>query len=73
MKKRCVFRIEIEGSLWRVTEEKHPHVSGMYVYRIMHMRRCVGRVEDWNARQTIIRAMELALRCNVNIHWEKRS
>lgn len=71
MTRKCVFRIEIEGSLWRVTEENHPHVTDMYVYRIMHQRRCYGRVEDWNARPAIIRAMELAFRCHVAIHWKE--
>ena len=73
MERRCVLRIEIEGSLWRVTEEKHPLITGMYVYRIMNKRRCYGRLVDWNARPAIIRAMELAFRCNVAIHWESVS
>lgn len=73
MYKRCVFRIEVEGSLWRVTEEQHPHVSTMFLYRVMHKRRCYCRVEDWDARQAIVRAMELACGCGVKVNWEGRS
>ena len=69
MKKRCVFRIEVEGSMWRVTEERHHHVSSMYVYRIMHKRRCLMRIPDWNAQEAIQTTCRLAFGVNVNIDW----
>lgn len=71
MKKRCVFRIEFEGSLWRVEEERHPHVQGFYCYTIKHSRRVVTRVDGWNAMAAIETACRLAFGVNVDISWGK--
>lgn len=71
MKRECVFRIEVEGSLWKVVAE--PFIMGHEprTYRIMHKRRCYAKMEGTNAQLAIELCMVLALGCGVDIHWGK--
>lgn len=69
MKRECVFRIEVEGHLWRV--EAEPFIMGHEprTYRIMHRRRCYAKIYSFNAQLAIEQCMAFAFGCGVDIHW----
>lgn len=71
MKRECVFRIEVEGYLWRVVAD--PFIMGVQprTYRIMHRRRCYAKLTGFDAQLAIEQCMVFALGCGVDIHWGK--
>ena len=69
MKSECVFRIEVEGWLWRVEREGSLLAKGPCVYRVTHRRRVYARVTSDNARAAIELACRFALGCSVSIKW----
>ena len=69
MKKECVFRIEVEGWLWRVEVDPFICSDAPRVYRIMHRRRCYARFTDINAQDAIKLCMQFAFGCRVEIKW----
>ena len=69
MKNQCVFRIEVEGYLWRVEREGSMMGHGPAVYRVTHRRRVYARVTSDNARAAIELACRFALGCSVSIKW----
>ena len=71
MKRECVFKIEVEGYLWRVVAD--PFVMGHEprTYRIMHRRRCYAKFTCYNAQLAIEQCLMYALGCSVDIHWGK--
>lgn len=71
MKSECVFRIEVEGWLWRVVADPFVMCKKPRTYRIMHRRRCYAKVIGFDARLAIEQCIVFALGCGVDIHWEK--
>lgn len=69
MKKRCVFRIEVEGCLWRVIECPITPNGSKLEYRIMHKRRVLFKCRGIDARYAIETACRFALGCGVDINW----
>lgn len=69
MKKECVFRIEVEGYLWRVVADPFVMSDKPRTYRIMHRRKCYAKLKGFNAQLAIEQCMVFALGCSVDIHW----
>lgn len=69
MKNDCVFRIEVEGYLWRVEREGSERVDGPKVYRVTHRRKVYARMTSNDARAAIEMACRFALGCSVSIKW----
>lgn len=69
MKRRCVFRIEFEGCLWRVVEHPITTDGRKYEYRIMHDRRLLFKCRGIDARYAIETAMRFAFGCDVDVNW----
>ena len=69
MKKRCVFRIGLGGSIWRVVEYTQKNENGAYLYRIVHNRRVISRNYRLCAQLAIEECLAYALGCKVDIHW----
>lgn len=71
MKRKCIFRVWSESGLWRVVEERHEHVMGMFTYSIVQERRLITRVDGWDNRSAIELCIQIALSCKVRVDWEK--
>ena len=71
MKRRCVFRIEVEGDLFRVIECPITPNGRKFEYRIMHKRRVLFKCKGIDAQFAIEQCMVFALGCGVDIHWGK--
>lgn len=71
MKKRCVFRIEVEGCLWRVIECPITPNGSKFEYRIMHKRRVLFKCRGIDARFAIESVCRFAFGCDVDINWGK--
>lgn len=69
MENYCVFRIEVEGFLWRVVRPSKSTLGVPCCYRVMHRRKVYARVKGTNAREAIELACRFALGCGVNIAW----
>lgn len=69
MNRRCVFRIEVEGSLWRVIECPITPNGSKFEYRIMHKRRLLFKYKGVNARLAIEQCLLFAFGCDVDINW----
>ena len=69
MKRECVFRIEVEGELWRVEASPIIMSNEQRVYRIMHRRKRYASFPDDNAQDAIKMCMQFALGCRVSIEW----
>ena len=69
MKNQCVFRIEVEGYLWRVEREGSMMGHGPAVYRVTHRRKVHARIIGNDARAAIEMACRFALGCGVSINW----
>ena len=65
----CVFRIEVEGYLWRVVRPFNAPIGEPCCYRVMHKRRIYARVKGMDAREAIELACKFALGCQVDIKW----
>ena len=72
MERRCVFRIEVEGSLFRVIECPITPNESKYEYRIMHMRRVLFKCRGVDARYAIESACRIALGCDISIDWRAK-
>lgn len=69
MKRECVFRIEVEGWLWRVEASPFIMTGEPRTYRIMHRRRCYGKLTGYDAQKAIVQCIESALGCRVDVKW----
>lgn len=69
MKFRCIFRVEVEGYLWRVIESCEPDSDGMRVYKVLHLRRVYARYRRANGQIPIEECLQVALGCGVSIGW----
>lgn len=72
MTRECVFRIEVEGDLWRVVRPDTATIGEPCCYRIMHARKVYARVMGTDAGEAIRLACTAALGCNVSIAWRTR-
>lgn len=69
MKRECVFKIEVEGWLWRVEREGLLMSDEPSTYWVMHRRRVYAKVKGVDARAAIETACRSALGCPVSISW----
>lgn len=69
MKRRCIFRVQFEGSMWRVLESLEKDEAGRYEYRIMHNRRVLERFRQFTGCRAIEQCVRYALGVGVEIYW----
>lgn len=59
MKKECVFRIEYKGDLYRVVKHPYDYYGKVFVFKVMHQRRVLGKFKS----ASDMGAIEFAMRC----------
>lgn len=69
MKKKCVFKVEVEGMLWRVVKYPKRNQYGAHLYKIEHNRRVYAKEYRMCAQQIIEECLSLAFGCVVNVKW----
>lgn len=69
MKRRCIFRVQFEGSMWRVLESLEKDEAGRYEYRIMHNRRVLERFSQFTGCRAIEQCLRYALGVGAEIYW----
>lgn len=69
MKKECVFKVEVEGFLWKVVKYPITNRYGAHLYRIEHNRRVISRGYHMCAQLKIEECLKYAFGCDVNVRW----
>ena len=69
MKKECVFRVEVEGSLWRVVKYPKKTLDGAHLYKIEHNRRVYDTCYRMTAQKPIEACLRFAFGCGVDVRW----
>ena len=69
MTKECVFRVEVEGMLWRVVKYPKTNCYGAHLYKIEHKRRVYSKQYRMCAQLVIEDCLMFAFGCKVNIAW----
>lgn len=59
MKNDCVFKIEYNGDLYRVVKKQYDYLGKVFVFKVMHRRRVLGKFRSPSDRG----AIEFAMRC----------
>lgn len=69
MTKECVFRVEVEGMLWRVVKYPKTNCYGAHLYKIEQNRRVYSKQYRMCANLVIEECLMVALRCSVKVAW----
>ena len=59
MEKNCVFKIEYHGDLYRVVKHPYNYDGTVFVFRVEHKRRVLGKFKSTSDKD----AIEFAMRC----------
>lgn len=59
MSKDCVFKVEYKGELYRVVKHHYDNKGRMFVFRVEHKRRVLGKFKSISDQG----AIEFALKC----------
>lgn len=59
MSKDCVFKVEYKGELYRVVKHPYDNKGMMFMFRVEHKRRVLGKFKSTSERG----AIEFALKC----------
>ena len=59
MTKDCVFKVEYKGELYRVVKHPYDNKGVMFVFRVEHKRRVLGKFKSTSDKG----AIEFALKC----------
>ena len=69
MKKECVFKVEVEGYLWKVVKYPKRNSCGAHLYKIEHNRRVYFKDYRMCAQLLIEECLRYAFGCDVNVRW----
>lgn len=69
MTKECVFKVEVEGMLWKVIKYPKTNCYGAHLYKIEHCRRVYSKWYQTCAQRPIEECLRFAFGCNVNVNW----
>lgn len=69
MKKECIFKVEVEGMLWKVI--KYPEIDrdGAHLYKIEHNRRVYHKAYRMCAQLMVEECLVFAFGCDVDVKW----
>lgn len=67
MTNECVFRIEYKGDLYRVEKHPYDYARSVFVFKVIHQRRLLGRFKSSSDKEAIEFAMKCAFGVNVTI------
>lgn len=69
MERECVFRVEVEGRIFRVVKYPKKNRYGAHLFKIEHNRRVISKEYRMCELLMIEECLRYAFRCDVNIRW----
>lgn len=68
MENECVFKIEYKGDLYKVVKHPYNYAGTVFVFKVMHKRRVLGKFKSTDDRGAIEFAMACAFGVGVTIN-----
>lgn len=69
MRKECVFKVVVEGRVWKVIKYPKTNCIGAHLYKIEHNRRVFSKAYRLCAQLLIVECLRAAFGCDVHVRW----